>query len=378
MDFMSGLLDGPPDQEEEVDETFYGIASWSQAFGLLGDFNHPGICWRDNTARHTQSRKFPQIIEDNFWMKVVEEPMRRGVLLNVALTNQEGLVEDVKVGGSLAFSLPPEMVELRILREGSKAVSRTRTLSFQRAIFNLFKDLFRGVPQDRALEKKGLKKAGQYSAALPPNSRQMYTYEQEIKQAGRRPAWMSRELLANLKTEERNLWDVEKETIWEDYMEYRQGTQGCDEESQGPLELSLSGDIKDKKKALCKYVNSKRKIKESVGLLLNQMGVLVMEDTEKDVFVFRHELALLRISAFMGLIILGGISRLFYTQLMGIFTDTTGIEKMSNCCEDISRPRKPWQQTFSEVFGTHWKILWFIPFRQRQPLRVPYHFANHV
>ncbi|XP_033376554.1 palmitoyltransferase ZDHHC21 isoform X5 [Parus major] len=39
-----------------------------------------------------------------------------------------------------------------------------------------------------------------------------------------------------------------------------------------------------------------------------------------DVFVFRHELALLRISAFMGLIILGGISRLFYVQLMGIFT----------------------------------------------------------
>ncbi|XP_063465931.1 palmitoyltransferase ZDHHC21 isoform X3 [Symphalangus syndactylus] len=58
--------------------------------------------------------------------------------------------------------------------------------------------------------------------------------------------------------------------------------------------------------------------------------------------------------------------------------DTTSIEKMSNCCEDISRPRKPWQQTFSEVFGTRWKILWFIPFRQRQPLRVPYHFANHV
>ncbi|EOB01870.1 Putative palmitoyltransferase ZDHHC21, partial [Anas platyrhynchos] len=97
-----------------------------------------------------------------------------------------------------------------------------------------------------------------------------------------------------------------------------------------------------------------------------------------DVFVFRHELALLRISAFMGLIMLGGISGLFYTQLMGIFTDTTSIEKMSNCCENVSRPRKPWQQTFSEVFGTRWKILWFIPFRQRQPLRVPYHFANHV
>ncbi|XP_019339386.1 palmitoyltransferase ZDHHC21 isoform X2 [Alligator mississippiensis] len=87
----------------------------------------------------------------------------------------------------------------------------------------------------------------------------------------------------------------------------------------------------------------------------------------------------------------------FYTQLLSSYTlildfchyyyflplkktnwDTTSIEKMSNCCEEISRPRKPWQQTFSEVFGTRWKILWFIPFRQRQPLRVPYHFANHV
>ncbi|XP_030422487.1 palmitoyltransferase ZDHHC21 isoform X4 [Gopherus evgoodei] len=105
---------------------------------------------------------------------------------------------------------------------------------------------------------------------------------------------------------------------------------------------------------------------------------LPLKKVNWDLFVFRHELALLRLSTFMGIIMLGGISGLFYTQLMGIFTDTTNIEKMSNCCEEISRPPKPWQQTFSEVFGTRWKILWFIPFRQRQPLRIPYHFANHV
>ena len=80
----------------------------------------------------------------------------------------------------------------------------------------------------------------------------------------------------------------------------------------------------------------------------------------------------------MGITMLVGITGLFYTQLIGIITDTTSIEKMSNCCEEISRPRKPWQQTFSEVFGTRWKILWFIPLRRRQPLRVPYQFASHV
>ncbi|XP_064422257.1 palmitoyltransferase ZDHHC21 [Latimeria chalumnae] len=95
-------------------------------------------------------------------------------------------------------------------------------------------------------------------------------------------------------------------------------------------------------------------------------------------FVFGHELALVRISTFMGILMFGGMNGLFYAQLTGILTDTTTIEKMSSCCDEISRPRKPWQQTFSEVFGTRWKILWFIPFRQRQPLQVSYHFTNHV
>ncbi|XP_030368130.1 palmitoyltransferase ZDHHC21 isoform X2 [Strigops habroptila] len=54
------------------------------------------------------------------------------------------------------------------------------------------------------------------------------------------------------------------------------------------------------------------------------------EERKKDVFVFRHELALLRISAFMGIIMLGGISGLFYTQLMGIFTGS--LKKASNKC----------------------------------------------
>ncbi|XP_067885073.1 palmitoyltransferase ZDHHC21 isoform X1 [Heterodontus francisci] len=99
---------------------------------------------------------------------------------------------------------------------------------------------------------------------------------------------------------------------------------------------------------------------------------------KEELFVFRHELALLRISTFMGIVMFGGMFGLFYGQLTNILTDMTTIERMSSCLDETLKPRKPWQQTFSEVFGTRWKILWFIPFRQRQPLRVSYHLANHV
>jgi len=67
------------------------------------------------------------------------------VLLDLVLTNKEGLDENVKVGGSLGCS-DHEMMAFRILRGGSRAISRITTLDFGRAKFGLFKDLLGGIP----------------------------------------------------------------------------------------------------------------------------------------------------------------------------------------------------------------------------------------
>jgi len=106
----------------------------------MGDFNHPDFCWEDHTARHMQSRRFLQSIDDNFLMQVLEEPMRRGALLDLVLMDKKGLVENVKVGGSLGSS-DHEMVNFRILGGGSRAISRNKILDFRRANFGLFKEL---------------------------------------------------------------------------------------------------------------------------------------------------------------------------------------------------------------------------------------------
>lgn len=67
--------------------------------------------------------------------------MRKGVL-DLVLTNQEALVEDVKVGDSIGCS---EHYKLRILHWESKTGSRIRTLDLQSANFDLFKDLLGGI-----------------------------------------------------------------------------------------------------------------------------------------------------------------------------------------------------------------------------------------
>ena len=92
-------------------------------------------------------------------MQVAEELTSRGVLLDLVLTNKEGLVEDVKAGGSLGCS-DHEMVEIRILSEGSRVINRIKILDFRRANFGLFKELLGGMPWVQALEGRGSKRAG--------------------------------------------------------------------------------------------------------------------------------------------------------------------------------------------------------------------------
>lgn len=95
-----------------------------------------------------------QCIDGNFLTQVVKEPMRRSVLLDLVLTNKEGLIGDVKSGGSLDCS-DHEMVEIRILKGGSRRISRTVTLDFRRASLGFFRDLPQGIQGVRDLEDRG-------------------------------------------------------------------------------------------------------------------------------------------------------------------------------------------------------------------------------
>jgi len=59
------------------------------------------IVWKNCQIQNKETKRFLQSIDDNFLTQVVEKLTRRGVLLVLVLTNKEGVVEDVKTGGSL-------------------------------------------------------------------------------------------------------------------------------------------------------------------------------------------------------------------------------------------------------------------------------------
>jgi len=81
--------------------------------------------------------------------------------------------------------------------------------------------------------------------------------------------------------EEKSLWNVETETSH--LKEYRNIVRVCREairKAKVHLELNLARDVRDKK-GFFKYISSKRKTRDNVGPLLNEVGVLLTEDAEK-------------------------------------------------------------------------------------------------
>jgi len=94
---------------------------------------------------------------------------------------------------------------------------------------------------------------------------------------------MSKEVLGELRWK-RNVCGMWKEgqTTWEEYRNVLKACRDATRKTKVHLELNLVRDVKDKKKRFFKYISSKRKTRDNVGPLLNEVGVLVMEDTEKE------------------------------------------------------------------------------------------------
>ncbi|GAB0204878.1 mitochondrial enolase superfamily member 1 [Grus japonensis] len=93
---------------------------------------------------------------------------------------------------------------------------------------------------------------------------------------------MSKELLEKLKGKKEvyRMWKKGL-AIWEEYRDVVRECRDAMRKAKAHLELNLARDVKDNKKGFFKSISSKRKTRENVGLLLNEVGALVTEDTEK-------------------------------------------------------------------------------------------------
>lgn len=149
VDIIMEICYRTPNQNEPANEMFCKQleVSWPLAHCLIGTFNFPEVCWKYTTAKSKLCWRFLQCVEDNFLRQMVRQPTREDGPLVLFSGNREALMGDVRLSwqsnhemiGCFCFVLFLTLTEERM------AISRTATLDFQGAGFNLFREQDHGI-----------------------------------------------------------------------------------------------------------------------------------------------------------------------------------------------------------------------------------------
>lgn len=67
------------------------LCSWN--LNLMGNFNHPDICWKNNTVSCKQPSRLLESTDDSFLVQVLGRPNRGKVLPGLVLTNVRKLLK---------------------------------------------------------------------------------------------------------------------------------------------------------------------------------------------------------------------------------------------------------------------------------------------
>ncbi|KFQ61370.1 hypothetical protein N334_04214, partial [Pelecanus crispus] len=168
-------------------------------------------------------------------------------------------------------------------RDMGKVRSTVRTLSFRKAKFQLFKELVRRNPWETVLRDRGMEQSWQIFKDTFHRVQELSVPRcKKSGKEGKRPAWLSQDMLVKLKSKRElpRQWK-QGQVSWD---EYREAARLCREgvrKAKVQLELNLARDVKNNKKGFYRYVNQKRKVKESVPPLMNKNGDLVSTDKGK-------------------------------------------------------------------------------------------------
>ncbi|KFZ48098.1 hypothetical protein N321_03191, partial [Antrostomus carolinensis] len=158
-----------------------------------------------------------------------------------------------------------------------------RTLNFRKANLQLFKKLVNMTPWETSLKDKGAEQSWQIFKDVFHRAQELLIPRcLKSGKGGKRQVWLSQDLLVKLKgkMELHRQWK-QGQVSWKEYTDIVQLCRDEVRKAKVQLELNLARDAKKNKKGFYRWVNQKRKVKESIFSLMSNNGDLITTDEEK-------------------------------------------------------------------------------------------------
>jgi len=106
----------------------------------MGDFSFPKVSWEC----HTDNKRGPgKHINDNLFVQVLREPMRKGVLLDLLLVKRESLMSEVEIGDDFGHGVHkwPKVVKFKLFGDMRKTGRETASLAVERVDLRQLREL---------------------------------------------------------------------------------------------------------------------------------------------------------------------------------------------------------------------------------------------
>ena len=189
---------------------------------IMGDFNFPNIHWDSLSNIDHRSSVFVNCILDNFLSQVVHEPTRDAALLDLILTSEESLVEEVRVDENLADSDHNIIrFSLKVVSEPKLQINNEKVLDFRNGNFTMFREMLNEIDWDKEFEDQNCFMMWECLKKILMNIQSVCFKDRPIRKSKRKPIWWNREISEKIKAKHRSYKTFKDGSREEDLVTYR-------------------------------------------------------------------------------------------------------------------------------------------------------------
>ena len=111
----------------------------SRNFLIMGDFNYPDIDWDTNEGESPNAKMFLECLEDGFLTQHVREPTRGTACLDLVISKDPDLVEDIEIQSRFASS-DHNLIKFSIVAPEERIESKRPSLDYARVNFDALRE----------------------------------------------------------------------------------------------------------------------------------------------------------------------------------------------------------------------------------------------
>ena len=281
-DTLLGVCYRAPDSTVHNDEKLYKLISEVSKgrVVIMGDFNFAELDW-SSMDKLDVSHPFVESTNNNFLCQVIDEPTRGRNYLDLVLSSEESMVQNVLVEEPFETS-DHQVIRFEILSKKVECAKNTLKYDYYKTDYNAVREDIKSFKFDNSLNITEINQSWLNIKQNILNVRDKYVGFK--KKAKSKSKWATNKV-RKCREKKKKAWleytaSGRDERLHEIYKTHLRNSVNENRKAKRSFEVRLADNIKNDTKSFFAYVNSKKRANNKIGPLKDSLGNVIQNNTE--------------------------------------------------------------------------------------------------